>query len=451
MYKLRDYQKNDIERIRTEYRKGARAVLHVSPTGSGKTVTFSHITHNAYKKNKSILILTHRDNLLRQTSKKLTECGLNHGVIAAGYPSIRYRIQVASVQTLVRRLKNWEHFDLIIIDEAAHTPAKSWTNIIDHFSKSKFYGCTATPIRLDGGGLGEYFDTMVVGPEFDYLVSQGFLSKPVYYVPEKIDLTGVRKTAGDWNRKDLNFRMDKRCITGNAIEYYSKYCENEPAMIFCVSISHAEHVAEEFNNAGYKTMAVHSRMKYEDIYNAIDGLSKGDIKVLTSCDIIGEGTDVPVLKAVIQLRPTQSLALNHQQNGRGSRPYPGKEYSIHIDHVGNCELHGLINWAIKWELTKGKFQPQIQEVRICQFCKKVFLSKLKKCPYCNMEVEKTAGRGRREIEVIDGKLKKIDYAALNKKIEKADSLKELRIIAKDTGYQPGWAWHQWKIKQKKCV
>lgn len=446
-YKLRDYQLNDVERIRAEYRAGAKSVLHVSPTGSGKTVTFAYITEQAYKKGKSILILTHRDNLLQQTSQKLKENGLKHGIIAAGYPSIRYRIQVASVQTLVRRLRNWEHFDLVIIDEAAHTAAKSWQKILNHFSNSRFYGCTATPIRFDNHGLGNFFESMVIGPLFEYLVSQGYLSKPKYYIPQHIDLSDVKKTAGDYNKKDLNFKMDRRFITGNAIEYYSKICDKQPAMAFCVSIEHAEHVAEQFRLAGYISKAIHSKMNYHDIRKIISDLGKGKIHVVTSCEIVGEGTDIPVLKAVILLRPTQSLALNHQQNGRASRPYPGKECSIHIDHVGNCEMHGLINWPIRWELTKEKFEPKISGVKICKICFAAFPARFRKCPECGAVV--ISKKKRNSPREKDGELKEINYTELNQKIKEANSLKELHNIAHKVGYKAGWAWLQWKAKQNR--
>jgi superfamily II DNA or RNA helicase len=446
-YKLRQYQLNDVERIRAEYRAGARAVLHVSPTGSGKTVIFSYITEQAYNKGKSILILTHRDNLLQQASNKLKENELNHGIIARGYPSLRYRIQVASVQTLVRRLNHWEHFDLIIIDEAAHTPANSWQKIINHFSNSKFYGCTATPFRLNGCGLGNCFDSMVVGPSFEYLVNEGFLSRPKYFIPQHIDLSKIKKTAGDYNKKELNTKMDKRYITGNAIEHYSKLCDKEPAMAFCVSIEHAEHVAEEFRNAGYIAKAIHSKMSYADIRKIIYDLGKKKIHVVSSCEIVGEGTDIPILKTVILLRPTQSLALNHQQNGRASRPYPEKEYSYHLDHVGNCELHGLINWPIAWELTKGKMEPKIGSVKTCPVCFAAFSSRKRKCPECGHECLAKKRRGMPDKK--DGELKEINYKDLNEKIEKAKNLRQLHQIARSVGYEPGWAWLQWKRKQTK--
>ena len=447
-YKLREYQLTDVERIRAEYAAGAGSVLHVSPTGSGKTVVFVYITENAYKKGKSILIVTHRNNLLQQISEKLKENGLRHGIIAAGYPSIRYRIQVASIQTLIRRLDHWENFDFIIADECHHFGAKSWLKVREKFHNSKLYGCTATPLRLDNYGLGNNFDSMVVGPSYKYLITQGFFSKPKYYVPEHINLDDVKKSMGDYNKKQLGDKFENdRYIIGNAIEYYSKYADNKPGMVFCININEANKTADQFRKAGYKAVAIHSKMDYKDVRQAILDLRDGKIHIITSCDMVGEGTDIPRVECIIQLRPTLSLNINHQQNGRGCRPYPGKEYSIHIDQVGNCERFGLIHWPIKWELTKEKFEPKIASLRICKMCFAPYSANLRKCPDCGYI--HIAKKKRKLPEQRDGKLKEINYKELNEDIQKANSLKDLHKVAKKVGYKPGWAYIQWKYKTNK--
>lgn len=445
-YNLRDYQLNDVERIRAEYRAGAGSVLHVSPTGSGKTVVFVYITENAYKKGKSILILTHRNNLLQQISEKLQENGLKHGIIASGYPSIRYRIQVASIQTLIRRLDHWENFDFIIADEAKHFGAKSWLKVRNKFPKSFLYGCDATPLRLDNYGLGNNFDTMVVGPSYEYLITQSFLSKPKYYVPDHINLDDVKKSMGDYNKKQLGDKFENdKYIIGNAIEYYAKYADKKPAMIFCININEANKTAEQFRKAGYKAVAIHSKMDYRDVRQAILDLRDGKINTLTSCDMVGEGTDIPRVECIIQLRPTLSLAINHQQHGRGCRPYPGKEYSIHIDQVGNCERFGLIHWPIKWKLTKEKFEPKIAGVKICKICFAAYPANMRKCPECGYI--HIAKKQRKLPEQRDGKLKEINYRELNQNIEKSESLAELQSLAIKMNYSPVWAYHIWKTKQ----
>ena len=412
---------------------------------SGKTVVFVYITENAYKKGKSILILTHRNNLVQQISEKLKENGLRHGIIARGYPTIKYRIQVASIQTLIRRLDRWENFDLIIADEAKHFGAKSWLKVRNKFYKSMLYGCDATPLRLDNYGLGNNFDTMVIGPSYEYLISKSFLSKPKYYVPDHINLDNVKKSMGDYNKKQLGDKFENdRYIIGNAIEYYAKYADRKPGMIFCINIKETIKTAEQFRKAGYAAVAIHSKMDYKEVRQAILDLRDGKIHVITSCDMVGEGTDIPRVECIIQLRPTLSLAINHQQHGRGCRPYPDKEYSIHIDQVGNCERFGLIHWPIEWKLTKEKFIPKIAGVKICKYCFAAYSANLKTCPECGyMHLGK---KKRSPLEQRDGKLKEVNYRELNEKIEKAGNLQELHKIAKNVGYKPGWAYIQWKHK-----
>ena len=447
-YPPREYQSRDFYRIRSEYSAGARAVIHVSPTGSGKTQVIGMICESAHEKKKPVLLLAHRNSILIQISNKLKEFGINHGIIAPGYPHVRYRIQVASVHTMVRRLKQYDRdtFSLIIIDEAHHIMANTWKTIVEYFYTAKLYGATATPVRLDGQGLGNFFESMVVGPSYDYLVSMGFLSKPKYYIPEHIDISDVKKIAGDFNKKQLISKVDKKYITGNAIEYYAKLCDKEPAIAFCISIKHAEHVTEEFKKAGYIAEMVHSKLPEQKNMKVLQGLSEGKIHIVASCDKICEGADIPILKAVILLRHTQSLTINHQQNGRASRPYPGKEYSIHIDSVGNCERHGLINWPIEWELTTGKFEPQIKGVKTCKYCFAAYPASMMKCPECGM-VNKSNGKAKGIPIVKPGKLKEIDYRALNQEIEKAKNLIDLKKLGDKVGYQPGWAYRMYKQKQ----
>jgi superfamily II DNA or RNA helicase len=446
-YKLREYQAIDIEKIRAEYRAGADSVLHVSPTGSGKTVVFSFITEMAYQKGKSILILTHRKNLLKQTSEKLIENGLRHGIIASGYPVLRYRIQIASIQTLIRRLDHWENFDFIICDEAHHFGSKTLLKIRDHFHESKLYGCTATPLRLDNYGLGNNFDSMVVGPSYDYLISKGFLSKPRYYVPDHINLDDIKKSMGDYNKKQLKERFENdRYIIGNAIKFYAKLAEYKPCMVFCININEANKTAEKFCKAGYKAVVIHSKMDHKHVDKAILDLKDGNIHIITSCDMVGEGTDIPRVECIIQLRPTLSLGLNHQQNGRGLRPYPEKEYSIHIDQVGNCEKHGLIHWPIKWELTKKKFEPKIPAVKTCQICYAPYPAWMKKCPECGNQSMKKERNGP---ELRDGELKKIDYKELNQKIEESETLEDYLKLAAKMNYKSYWAHYMYNIKHGK--
>ena len=130
---LRSYQDRAIDDLRSAYQSGAKSVLLVAPTGMGKTVIIAAISANAAARNRHVLILVHRRELIHQTSSKLAWVGLEHGIIAAGIPSSDHAVQIASVQTLARRLSrlDWQP-TLIIIDEAHHATAGQWARILDH-------------------------------------------------------------------------------------------------------------------------------------------------------------------------------------------------------------------------------------------------------------------------------------------------------------------------------
>ena len=445
-YTLRPYQTKGIEDIREKYRQGFKSVCYVAPTGSGKTVLFSYIIEKTTQNKKTVMILVHRNTLLKQTSEKLHEIGIRHGIISAKYPEIRYSVQVASVQTLVRRLNRWPHTDLIIIDECHHAPANSWNTILNHFSDSHVLGVTASPCRLDNKGLGSYFNTMVNGPGVKSLVNQGFLSQPVVYAAREIDLKGVKKTAGDYNRKELSNRMNNH-ITGDAINHYKKICPGDPAIAFCVSISHAEKVAAQFRQAGFRSYAIHSKLDSNIIDRYIKMLGNRQIDVLTACDIISEGMDIPVLRASILLRPTQSLALFLQQVGRALRPYPGKQNAIILDHAGNCERFGILpTTPINWLLTKNKIKIKelVKKIKRCPFCWIVFEGV--KCPNCGYVIEKKKDKIR-EPEIKAGELKIINKEEIKQEIRQAETLQDFQDIAKKAGYKPGWGYYKWKYRK----
>ena len=150
---LRTYQTRAISDLRIAYRQGARAPLLVLPTGAGKTVVFAEIVRAASERGRRVLVLVHRRELILQASAKLQLAGVEHGIIAAGFDSSNNPVQVASVQTLVRRLPriDWQP-DLIVIDEAHHAAAGStWARIINHWPDAYRLGVTATPCRLEIG------------------------------------------------------------------------------------------------------------------------------------------------------------------------------------------------------------------------------------------------------------------------------------------------------------
>lgn len=404
---LRPYQADALENIRAQFRDGRRSVLFVLPTGGGKTYTYSAIADGAARRGNRVLILEHRKELIRQASCSLASLGVKHQIVAPankigdirlthmqrfGWPMVDKSspVAVASVQTLGRRMEWLEKFDpsLIIVDEAHHAVAGTWGRIIEASPRSKLLGVTATPVRTDGQGLGDVFDSMVLGPTMGDLISWGNLCRPrVFAPPVNFSLDGVHLSGGDYNARELAAVLDSKKVTGDAVLHYSKLAPGRPAIVFCASVEHAEHVAAEFRNAGYRFQVIHGAMDDGDRDRLIYGLADGSVQGLVSVDVISEGTDIPVAEVAIMLRATQSEGLFLQQVGRVLRPADGKEFGLVLDHVGNTLRFGMPDADREWSLEgrkRGQRKGEIERsVRVMQ-CPKCYAAHepASACPSC---------------------------------------------------------------------
>ena len=456
---LRDYQIKAIESLRYSFNtKGKKSPLLVMPTGSGKTIVFAQISKALETNNKNVLILVHRKELIDQSSKKLKAIGVDHGIIAAKYKSKTSSIQIASVQTLVRRLeKNNFIPNFIIIDEAHHAAAGSWNKILASFPNAYKIGCTATPVRLDGRGLRDYFDDLVTSYSISKLIKLGYLAPfKVYAPPLNLNLDKVKVLAGDYQKKDLEDKMQKANIVGDAVQQYKKHADGLPAIAFCISIKHATDVCNQFKAAGYKSAIVHGAMSIDERDEVIKGLGNGNVQVLTSVDVISEGTDCPNVSCAILLRATKSEGLYLQQVGRILRPQPNKT-AIILDHVNATRTHGFVDDDRKWSLDsekkkrkKGENAPRVET------CKKCFAAykPAPKCPVCGYEAQQREARFIKEEEGELVELKKQQEKESIKQQQKlliasAKTLEELEQVAKILGYKKGWAYRVFQSRKLK--
>lgn len=402
---LRPYQLEAVDAVRQAFGRGHRRVLFVMATGAGKTVTFSHITENAAAKGNRVLILVHRVELLDQASGSLTAMGVRHGLIAAQRSmNLAPSVQVASVQTIARRLSSLPRdlFRLLIVDEAHHSPAGIWAKVINHFSGARVLGVTATPARADGRGLGEQFDEMVLGPTPAWLTEQGFLAPArVFAPPIGFDAKGLHKRMGDYDMREAEGHLIGRAAMGDAISHYRQHLAGQTAIAFTCSVAHAEAVAALFTAQGIPAASIDGRMEPLQRRQLLSALGRGDIKVLTSCALIGEGVDVPSVAGCILLRPTQSLALHLQMIGRALRPQPGKT-AVVLDHVGNVQRLGHHLDEQEWTLegAKKRDRAAVLSVKVCPKCFAAVNSRAPECPECGhrFAVE------RRELQHVDGEL-----------------------------------------------
>lgn len=456
---LREYQNDIVAETRSKI-SSCRSVLIQSPTGSGKTLLTAFMLGNAAKKNNVCWFLVHRRELIKQSVETFNAVGIDHGVVAPNFlMQPEKRVQIASVQTVARRHARLPRPNLIVWDEAHHVAAKSWSVIHDLFSASYHIGLTATPERLDGTGLGKWFNHLVHGPAVTWLIENGFLSPyKLYAPPSGIVTKGLHTRMGDFVKSELVSAVDKPTITGDAIKHYMTHAAGRRAVVFCVSIEHSKHVVEQFRNAGIVAAHVDGETPTDERDDAIRRFRNGDIRVLSNVELFGEGFDLPAIECAILLRPTQSLGLYLQQVGRALRPFPGKQFAIILDHAGNCQRHGLPDDVRAWSLSGSENRKKRDEdagppVRICKKCFAAQPAGALICKVCGTQFEIQS----REVDQVEGELQEVDLEAMRiqRKIQqgKAKSYDDLVALAKSRKYPNphGWASHIVRARQAKAA
>ena len=442
---LRPYQESVIDDTREALRRH-HSVLMQGPTGMGKTAITVFMMGRAAAQGKRAYFLVHQNELLSQTSKALWRQQLEHGMIASGKARSTLPAQVASVQTLVRRMDQYKEPDLLIIDEAHRAAAKTYQTIIERWPNARVIGLTATPQRTDGKPLDVMFDTLVLGPTIRELMDAGYLCDyEIYAPPIGIDVSTVKRKMGDFDSKELEAVVDKKSITGDAVAHYKTHARGKRCVVMCVSIKHAEHVAEQYQAAGVSSGVIEGTMTGQQRDKMLADFAAGRLMVICNVQLLVEGVDIPAIEVVQWLRPTQSLVVWMQGNGRGLRPADNKTGLIIFDHVGNCLRHGLPDDDREWSLEgkeKGKKKAAADEVKIkqCGNCYAVFRPGPQTCPHCGAPV---AGQ-QRDLEVVEGELQKVDKLAIRKEQHreqgKARTLEDLVALGLRRGMAKADAW-----------
>lgn len=469
---LRPYQEQFVADLRASMAKHRR-VLGVAATGAGKTVVFTYITDSAIKRGKRVTILAHRQEILSQISKALGQFGIRHGWIIPGRTPTNDPVQVGMIQTVTRRLDKIQEPDICVIDEAHHAASGGY-EALQKLWNCYYLGVSATPERLDGKGLYGSFDALVMGPQTGWLIANGFLSQYTYLAPpDGVDLTGIKTRMGDFAIDQLAQAIDKATITGNLINHYRRYLDGKSAIAFCVNIAHAEHVAAQFSEAGISAASIDGKTERNRRFQLLDQLGTGELKVLTSCDLIGEGVDVPSVNGAILARPTKSLSLHLQQVGRVLRLKPDGSKAVILDHAGNVRRHGMPDIEFPWSL-EGTGRKKVEyPVKTCETCFRAFHAvpgwKLESdCQndmptgcILNPEFAPDSSGGKREIAFRDGELAEVtadpawtggisiarahgqEWKAL---LGKARTEDQLREIAQMRGFKRGWVKHMLKAR-----
>lgn len=444
-FTLRPYQMDLIQQARNKIRSGIRSTLLVAPTGAGKTALAAFMLGSASSKGKRCWFMVHRRELITQSSKTFQKVGIRHGIISAGFTEQRQElVQIAGIQSLRNRLQNMPPPDMIIWDECHHVASQSWSDIFSLYPDVVHVGLTATPCRLDGRGLGDWFSVMVEGPTTAWLIEQGFLSPYKLYAPSAPDLEGLKSLGGDYVTADLANRMDRPALTGDVISHYRKLCHGKRAIVFAANIQHSLNVVEQFRDAGYTAEHLDGKTDRIRRDQVLRDFEAGSVQVVSNVDLFGEGFDLPAIEAVILLRPTQSTGLYLQQVGRSLRTSEGKTHAIILDHAGNALRHGLPDQIRDWNLdakpqTKRQRETDAPPIKQCMTCYAVH-APAPVCPVCG-NVYEVKGR---TVEQVEGELVELSaemmLRAKKREQSSAKTLGDLITLATARKYKNPVAW-----------
>jgi DNA repair protein RadD len=443
---LRDYQEKAVSDLRSAIAELKAAglppwVLLVSETGSGKGTIASHMIESAVARQKRVGFLVNRCELVKDLSKRLDRLGVDHGVIMGNHPRRRpwLRVQVASIDTLHRFTKPIP-FDLIFADEAHFSISPTWLKVLNQYPGTPVIGMTATPIRADGRGLGEFFKQMIRPRDSDgqvvgmrEFIEMGYLVPTRVFAPSMPDLSSVKVTAGEYNQKQLAQVVDRSTLTGDIVDHWMRLAHDRPTVCFAVNIEHSRHIVERFRAAGVRAEHVDGKTSDEERDRCWAGLEDGSVQLVSSVGVISYGWDCPVVSCAIMARPSKSLALYLQMIGRVLRPHPGKHEAIILDHAG-LTLEGVK------KRRRGPRDNEKERVYTCEQCWFTFDPQLLACPNCQTQIPK------RDItpEVVPGELQEVvDRVGYGiKKLSKNPRVAALQIEAAEKGYRPGWVWNE---------
>ena len=440
--KLRDYQLELIDGVYNSLRQGNKKIMVQSPAGSGKSVTMSEIAKRATDKGNRVLFVVHRRELVNQIKQTFKLNNVNMQLCHVGM-----------IQTVTNQVKRGgvEKPSIILVDEAHHGLAKTYTRIYEAFPDSIVLGFTATSWRMAKKGFTDVFDDLILGKTVQWLIDNNRLAPFKYYSKKLINTENLkRNSTGDYSNDSIELAMEST-IFGDVVDNYRKFADNKKTIVYTHSVESSKQVADRFVSEGYTAMQVDGKTPKAEREFAMQQFRSGAIRILVNAELYGEGVDVPDCECVVLVRPTESLTLFIQQTMRAMRYMPGKQ-AIIIDHVGNYTRHGLPttdhDWTEYFKGNKKKAKENTVVVRECENCFGVYQGNTAECPHCGyvhvvertneeLEVDETA-----ELEEIT----EADVITLDFREPKdCKNMQELYDLAKHRNYKPGWAYHQGKM------
>ena len=459
MISLRPHQETAVEMLRDSIRRGNKRVILAAPCSFGKTRTAAWLLAEAAKKGKKGVFICDRIKLVEQALADFDQHNLNVGVIQGQH--YRYNpkadIQIASIQTLARR-RDKIAFDFAIVDEA-HTHYDMLTHYMEAYNAVPFIGLTATPFSK---GLGKHWQDLVVPATTEELLDKGYLTPVKYYGGSTVDLKGVKTkrlpTGGsDFDPKSSAERYEKSVtVTGDIVKNWLKLGENSQTIAFAPSIKHSKFLVDEFRKAGVSAEHIDGYMDPEEREWLFEAHDRGEFKILSCSRLLNTGYDAPRVRCIIDAFPTKSLITYVQRIGRVLRLWDGtyedgttKDYSIVLDHAGNVQRLGKVEYIVPESLDDGERdfseskttkEDKESKVHECPQCHQMFTGLKCACGYeipAHLRIEHDSTM----LEEIKEKRKE---NLIVSKEDKAKFLGELILFGRGKGYKLGWALNKYK-------
>jgi DNA repair protein RadD len=467
---LRDYQTRLIGELSEALDSSCRP-LAVAPTGSGKSHVIGALVAHYLERGIPSTVLCHRREIALHLQRVIgAHTGAPVEVVTADNrtPNWDAPAVVAMVPTLSRRLRSTPagRGGLVVLDEAHHATASTWQRVVAHLAPDRLAGVTATAVSCNGTPLGAVFDRLVLGPEPADLVQQGHLAPCRVLAPARLISTqGLHVRAGDFIPSEAEARA--RRIAGDVVPTWKHHANGKQTLVACCSVRHSQETAELYRQAGVAAAHLDGSTLTAERDQLLAAFAQGQLTVLCFVSVVDEGLDLPEAEVLQFLRPTRSLRLRRQLEGRIRRPHPGKAECLVLDHTDSWRHLPLPDEPVGWALDQpGEAGASIRRQQGLQPRQDAYgvvqLVEVPGVPFRPVTGRRGAGSwipttrelvniaqqldhpGQRQ-RLLDavrrGRLR--PYAVLDPLLnDPASRLEHFQLLGQAAAYQPGWAHHQ---------
>lgn len=427
----------------------------------------SHIIREAISRGRRCIFLAHRKELIDQASGKLDAFGVDHGVIKAGHKRVQpwSNAQVASVQTLVRR----GHFeaDIVVVDECHRSTASTYQKILDRFVKPPLIiGLTATPYRQGGRPLGDMYERIVESTSARVLVEGGHLVNPTVYAGSDIDWRSLTvKRNGEFTNESASNAMADILLRGEIVDNWTSKSKGAATVVFAQNVEHSKTIVSQFQNAGVPAAHLDGKTSDSRREQILNDLASRKLQVVSNCNVLSEGYDLPLLECVVLARPVHSRGIWKQMIGRVMRPSPEKRMAVIMDHGSNTRRHGFVTDPESYSLdsdfdvSSSSRGVEVADMPlVCPACNAWIPQGTSTCPVCGGALEEfVTAETVEELVEVENDVPTTMFDPQTATFKEEDAFRSAQQSAYDRlcetcvkkNYKPGWVAYRFKDRYRK--